>query len=242
MSKELYISPEGVARYTKKAYLGIDNKARKIKKVYLGVNGSSKLIAERHQYFLRFQPNGGSGSTFVRSVETFQSLEKGVTFWLPSNPFGKEHYKFVGWKDDSTGKVYQPGATYTLSAWEVTFSAQWELKKYKLIPTGNCATSVDHQYVYANGELVWTNQSSKSTVEFPAGTTIRYVCKAENNPATLKIYGQDKSAANAGAGKWATAEWSETLYCDTKVKMTTSDLQMFGYHYAYYAEMIVKKA
>jgi hypothetical protein len=80
MSKELYISPEGAAKYTQKAYLGIDDKAKKIKKVYLGVNGSSKLIAECHRYFLRFQPNGGSGTAFSQSVETFQSLDKGITF------------------------------------------------------------------------------------------------------------------------------------------------------------------
>jgi hypothetical protein len=56
------------------------------------------------------------------------------------------------------------------------------------------------------------------------------------------VYDKTKEAGNAGAGKWSKVELSEKLYCDTKVKMTTRDLQAFGIHYAYSAEMIVEKA
>lgn len=43
---------------------------------------------------------------------------------LPSCTFEREDYLFTGWSD--SGKIYQPGDSFTMPAQDVTFTAQWQ--------------------------------------------------------------------------------------------------------------------
>ena len=48
----------------------------------------------------------------------------GTNFTLPANTFTRDGYDFTGWNDGT--KTYAAGATYTMPAKAVTFTAQWK--------------------------------------------------------------------------------------------------------------------
>jgi len=54
---------------------------------------------------------------------TMASKAAGESFTLPANTFTREGYTFAGWSDGT--KTYAAGATYTMPAHAVTFTAQW---------------------------------------------------------------------------------------------------------------------
>ena len=86
-------------------------------------------------YTLSFNANAGSGS--MNSIE----LEEGKKFTIPSNPFTRTDYEFVGWntKADGSGASYAAGENLTLTT-DLTLYAQW--KENKISGTDN-----DHDYV-----------------------------------------------------------------------------------------------
>lgn len=64
---------------------------------------------------------GGPGATGM--PPTMASKAAGESFTLPANTFTREGYTFAGWSDGT--KTYAAGATYTMPAHAVTFTAQW---------------------------------------------------------------------------------------------------------------------
>ena len=64
---------------------------------------------------------GGPGATGM--APTMASKAAGESFTLPANTFTREGYTFAGWSDGT--KTYAAGATYTMPAHAVTFTAQW---------------------------------------------------------------------------------------------------------------------
>lgn len=70
---------------------------------------------------------------------TFYANGSDIT--IGENYFVMGGYKFIGYKDDVNGVVYQPGDTYTLSG-NVVFTAQWEeVQTYQVVFQGNGNTS-----------------------------------------------------------------------------------------------------
>ena len=72
-------------------------------------------------YTVSYDLNGGTTSD--DSLYANASVEEGDTVTLPAAP-AKDGMVFTGWSDGTT--LYQPGETYTLSARDVTFTAQWQ--------------------------------------------------------------------------------------------------------------------
>lgn len=73
----------------------------------------------------RFEPNGGSGSAFNRTVRFTEE------FTFPENPFTRENYAFVGWSmyknDTSSDQLFQPGEKEVVSSNSpYTYYAIWE--------------------------------------------------------------------------------------------------------------------
>ncbi|EHQ88486.1 InlB B-repeat-containing protein [Desulfosporosinus youngiae] len=64
---------------------------------------------------------GGAGAIGVAPTKTVTTAASIVV--LPTNPFTKAGYTFAGWNDGTT--TYDAGATYTMPANDVTFTAQW---------------------------------------------------------------------------------------------------------------------
>src|SRR5665648_447541 len=64
---------------------------------------------------------GGTGTT--GTAPTQEATAETSTFVLPANPFIKTGYTFAGWSDGTN--TYAAGATYTMPANAVTFTAQW---------------------------------------------------------------------------------------------------------------------
>lgn len=73
----------------------------------------------------RFEPNGGSGSAFNRTVRFTEE------FTFPENPFTRENYAFVGWSIDKnalpSNQLFQPGEKELVSSNSpYTYYAIWE--------------------------------------------------------------------------------------------------------------------
>ena len=73
----------------------------------------------------RFEPNGGVGSAFSRTVRFAEE------FTFPENPFTRESYAFVGWSMDKndlpSNQLFQPGAKEVVSSTSpYTYYAIWE--------------------------------------------------------------------------------------------------------------------
>lgn len=73
---------------------------------------------EQMPYTVTFASGGGTG-TDPSQADTVA----GSTFALPLNPYTRSGYTFSGWNDGTT--TYAVGATYTMPANKVTFTAQW---------------------------------------------------------------------------------------------------------------------
>ena len=77
------------------------------------------VVGTLPRYAVKFTANGGMGDAPV--VE--DQLE-GAVFNLPANTFTYAAHKFAGWNDGTN--TYAAGASYTMPATAVTFTAQWE--------------------------------------------------------------------------------------------------------------------
>ena len=77
------------------------------------------VVGVQPRYTVSFDANGGSGTAPVVA----DKLE-GEVFALPANTFAYAAHKFTGWNDGTTD--YEAGASYTMPAANVTFTAQWE--------------------------------------------------------------------------------------------------------------------
>lgn len=71
--------------------------------------------------------SGGEGA--AGTAPTQAATAEGGTFVLPENTFTKEDHTFAGWSDGT--HTYQAGATYTMPASNVIFTAQWEAESPK---------------------------------------------------------------------------------------------------------------
>jgi uncharacterized repeat protein (TIGR02543 family) len=65
---------------------------------------------------------GGEGAK--GTAPSVGAKEAGTRFALPANTFTRDGYDFTGWHDGS--KTYAAGASYTMPAHAVTFTAQWK--------------------------------------------------------------------------------------------------------------------
>ena len=72
-------------------------------------------------YQVTFAP-GAEGA--IGDAPGGQLLAPDSVLTLPASSFTYEGHRFTGWSDGTT--LYQPGETYTLSARDVTFTAQWQ--------------------------------------------------------------------------------------------------------------------
>ncbi len=77
------------------------------------------VVGVQPRYTVSFDANGGAGTAPVVA----DKLE-GEVFTLPANTFTYAGHKFTGWNDGTTD--YAAGASYTMPAANVTFTAQWE--------------------------------------------------------------------------------------------------------------------
>ncbi|SDH45450.1 cell wall-binding repeat-containing protein [Desulfosporosinus hippei] len=66
---------------------------------------------------------GGSSTGATGAAPTQAATAASGTFQLPANPFTRTGYTFAGWNDGTM--TYDAGTTYTMSANDVTFTAQW---------------------------------------------------------------------------------------------------------------------
>ena len=97
---------------------------------YIIINNDLTLYAQWEKiikyYTLSFNANGGNGS--MNSIE----LEEGKNFTIPSNPFTRTDYEFIGWntEQDGSGEMYDiDGSYYPADVYgksEVILYAQWE--------------------------------------------------------------------------------------------------------------------
>ena len=71
------------------------------------------------RYTVTFTANGGTGDAPVVADQL-----EGAKFNLPSNTYTYAGHQFTGWNDGTT--TYAAGASYTMPATNVTFTAQWE--------------------------------------------------------------------------------------------------------------------
>ena len=73
-------------------------------------------------YTVKFDLNGGTGDSFDPITEIY-----GRTITLPSAKPTRGGYKFQGWKEETTGTIYQPGDEITVIG-DMTLVAQWKKK------------------------------------------------------------------------------------------------------------------
>lgn len=66
---------------------------------------------------------GGDGAT--GTAPTQDPVTAGTQITLPANTFTKDGYTFAGWKSSADNAVYNVGASYTMTAANTTFTAQW---------------------------------------------------------------------------------------------------------------------
>ncbi len=64
------------------------------------------------------------GENAIGVAPSVSDKKEGETFVLPENTFEKEGYAFLSWNDGSS--TFTVGATYTMPAKEVVFTAEWE--------------------------------------------------------------------------------------------------------------------
>lgn len=77
------------------------------------------VIAAQTRYAVTFNANGGTGDAPVVADKA-----EGDVFALPDNTYTYAGQKFAGWSDGMN--TYAAGASYTMPAAAVTFTAQWE--------------------------------------------------------------------------------------------------------------------
>ena len=118
---------------------------------------SVTVIATLPRYTVTFDANGGTGTDPVIADQL-----EGAPVELPANPYSKENSAFAGWLCDVDGQTYEEGAEYTMTAANVTFTAQWNI-------VATCAISFQ-----IGGQEVAT-ANAPQTVEYPftqVGATI----------------------------------------------------------------------
>ena len=107
-------------------------------------------------YAIIYDINGGTGTT-----PTQASLTEGATFELALfEGFSKEGYVFAGWNDGTT--TYDAGAEYTMSATNVTFTAQWIEKSQASITLSELGATSTIDTHYIGDQYTLPNTSSQS--------------------------------------------------------------------------------
>lgn len=110
--------------------------------------------------------------TFAKGAEdatgtapTLAAQASGAAVTLPANTFTYEGHTFKGWKASTDNQVYQPEATYTMTAANVTFTAQWEANgEEPPVPVTQYTVTFDPN----NEEDTWTETVNEgSTVAKP---------------------------------------------------------------------------
>ena len=155
-------------------------------------------VPEPTLYTIYFNANGGSGS--MNSIE----LEEGKNFTIPSNPFTRTDYEFVGWntKADGSGASYDAGESLTLTT-DLTLYAQWKeiIKYYTLLFNANGGSGSMNSIELEEGKnfTIPSNPFSRTDYEFVGWNT-----KA------------DGSGASYDAGESLTLTTDLTLYAQWK--------------------------
>lgn len=84
------------------------------------VSGTPKVTVSQ-KYTVTFV--GGTGAT--GTAPTQDPVTAGTQIRLPANTFTKDGYTFAGWKSSADQEVYKAGDSYTMTAANTTFTAQW---------------------------------------------------------------------------------------------------------------------
>ena len=126
-----------------------------------GTAPEGAYVWQIHSYTVRFEAGAEDYSGAMTSV----SASAGENFVLPDNGFTRFGYVFTGWKDEATGKVYEPvdgvitipAGTYEADQ-TVTLTAQWE--------------KVDTHFTIKDGEFEFTLRGGEKATfyDIPAGT------------------------------------------------------------------------
>ena len=96
------------------------------------------------KYTVTYAAGGGTGT--APAVEEYK---EGETFKVKANSFTYEGYTFTTWNDGE--KDVKPGATYTMPAKNVTFTAKWE-KKAEDLYSGYWKGSVEGEKIGVDGK------------------------------------------------------------------------------------------
>lgn len=102
-------------------------------------------------YTVTFDVNGGEGT-----VSAPATIAKGSIFTLP-DALTKDNYTFSGWNDGTD--TYQAGASYTMPANAVVFTAQWTADTYTVTLNTNGGTITEgnvETYTYDTGATLPT--------------------------------------------------------------------------------------
>ena len=155
-------------------------------------------------YTLSFNANGGNGS--MNSIE----LEEGKNFTIPSNPFTRTDYEFVGWntKADGSGASYTAGENLTLTT-DLTLYAQWKeiIKYYTLSFNANGGNGSMNSIELEEGKnfTIPSNPFTRTDYEFIGwntkadGTGTPYTDKQSITPTeNLTLYAQWEESKETG--------------------------------------------
>lgn len=108
----------------------------------------------------------GNGST-AGSVETTyvkDSVPGDTNVTFAANGFTKTNYRFIGWRINNTGTLYQPGDTYPVGGnVTVTAYAQWELDQYTVTLYSTAHGSVSGGGTYMRGTVITISASPTDT-------------------------------------------------------------------------------
>lgn len=78
-------------------------------------------IISSGKFSITFEPNGATGKSTITTQKEYKS-----TVQLPTD-YKKTGYRFTGWKENKSGKIYDPGSIQTVLA-DTTYTAVYEEK------------------------------------------------------------------------------------------------------------------
>ncbi len=140
-------------------------------------NINCELNIDTSNFLVQYDGNGGSGTTDSHVCEIDGECE------LKPNGFTREGYVFIGWKQENSGDLIQPGTSIknVITSGVITYYAQWEresiVEEYKCYVCGS----------NSNKTYTWTNEdkSNDSTCVVDENKNSSSKCKEDFvNPST----------------------------------------------------------
>lgn len=146
-----------------------------------------------HHYSVSYDPNGGE---FAENPGKENYLEDETVMAVATAPT-KEGYRFLGWKDNTTGALIQPGQEVTAAIdYPITLTAQWE-------KTVTVTVNVTINHTDANDPNGYDRVTTKDNA------FVSLVSRENENSAYLEVEGKD---LNLGEGTTVPADQKVTQY------------------------------